>query len=99
MTWDCYIFWGSITEQLISKAGYKGNGYRRLLMLLWFPIVVVLAQAISGENSGFTIGMSFTAVVSVYLGLATLAFFPWPVHKELRQLRKQLGTNPGQSVT
>jgi len=76
-----WVFWGSIAEQLISKAGFKGKGYRRLLVLLWAPVVGSLSLVIFGEYSDITTAVGIAAVVSAYLGLAILAFFPWPVYR------------------
>lgn len=84
------LFWGLPCERIISKAGYKGKAYWKLLALTVVPVVLCPLISIRyGEDSDITLFSVGVGLVSLYLGLLALAFLPWSVTKESKQFRKQ----------
>lgn len=85
-----FLLWGLPWERLISKAGFTGKSYWFLLGLFYAPVVIGFAAALKmGETSALTVWIGTLVPITTYLGLLVLAFFPWSVHRKLRQLQSK----------
>lgn len=84
-----FLLWGLLWERLIAKAGFIGRMYWLLFGLFFVPMVIGSAAA-AKFGSDANVMEFFSAVfgISTYVGLLILAFFPWPVHRKLRQFKK-----------
>lgn len=83
-----FLFWGLPWERLISKAGFTGKSYWFLLGLFYVPVLIAFAAFLKlGQSSAMAAFFGSLFPIATYLGLLILAFFPWSVHRKLRQLQ------------
>lgn len=91
-----FLFWGLVWDRILIKAGFFGKTYWRIYGLLMTPclgIVVVSVFLYDPQTDTFRsdevveIVSGITSFIA-WVGMAVIAYIPWPVVKQLKQIRQ-----------
>lgn len=94
-----FLLWGLPWSRIIAKAGYQGQAYWTLFLMIFVPVLIgpwIVERF--GEESALAIIITGLFLIGLYINLLYLAFAPWPVYKELKQLRPKPPKPPTQGL-
>lgn len=88
-----FLFWGLVWDRILIKAGFFGKTYWRIYGLLMTPCLGIVALAFSYDLDTDTFvwpGELLFDITSIlaWVGMAVIAYIPWPVVKQLKQIRQ-----------
>jgi hypothetical protein len=89
-----FLFWGLLWDRILIKAGFFGKTYWRIYGLLMTPCLgfVIGSVFLYDPNTDEVLWVGellFGITVFVgYIGMAAIAYMPWPVVKQLKQIRQ-----------